>query len=263
MLAVARLLYCLFVISWAMSLSGCAARSSGATLPEQHAISDPFEGLNRATHGVNQIIDQSVFKPAAKIYQRRLPQPLRLTIRNFFQNLGEPTTIVNDLLQGRGGRAVTSGARFAINTTLGLFGLMDLATTLGFPRHQEDYGQTLALWGVPSGPYLVLPVLGPSNVRDLVGKLPALFLTDPLLLITDEPFLGGGRYGLLHAGFRTLHAIDLRAQLLPLDSLIELQVDPYSFLQESYRQKRHSAINDGAGQDNQVPRSVEKALFND
>ena len=128
---------------------------------------------------------------------------------------------------------------------------------------QEDYGQTLALWGVPSGPYLVLPVLGPSNVRDLVGKLPALFLTDPLLLITDEPFLGGGRYGLLHAGFRTLHAIDLRAQLLPLDSLIELQVDPYSFLQESYRQKRHNAINDGAGQDNQVPRSVEKALFDD
>ena len=263
MLAVARLLYCLFVISWAMSLSGCAARSPGATLPEQHAISDPFEALNRATHRFNRIIDQSAFKPAAKIYQRRLPRPLRLSVKNFFQNLGEPTTVINDLLQGRGRQAVNDGARFAINTTLGLFGVMDLATTFGLPHHQEDYGQTLALWGVPSGPYLVLPILGPSNVRDFVGKLPALFLTDALLLITDEPFLGAGRYGLLHASFRTLHAVDLRAQLLALDPLIELQVDPYSLLQVSYRQKRRNAINNGQDQDTRVPRSVEKTLFDD
>ena len=131
------------------------------------------------------------------------------------------------------------------------------------PYHREDYGQTLAVWGIPSGPYLVLPILGPSNARDAVGKLPALFLTDPLLLITDEPYLGAGRYGLLHAGFRTLHAIDLRAQLLVLDPLIELQLDPYLFLRESYRQNRFNAITDNRNEPLQVPSSIEEALFSD
>ena len=180
----------------------------------------------------------------------------------FFRNLAEPTTILNDILQGQGRQAINDGARFAINTTLGVFGLFDIAGPLGLMNHQEDYGQTLARWGVPAGPYLVLPIFGSSNIRDAVGKLPALYLSDPLFLISDEPYLGAGRYGLLHAGFRTLHAIDLRAQFLGTDPLVKIQLDPYIFLREAYHQRRLHAIDDYQATKKLAP-DVEEALFTD
>ena len=185
---------------------------------------------------------------------------LRSGVSNFFRNLAEPTTILNDILQGQGRQAINDGARFAINTTLGVFGLLDVAGPLGLEHHQEDYGQTLARWGVPTGPYLVLPIFGASNFRDAAGKLPALYLSDPLFLVVDEPYLGAGRYGLLHAGFRTLHAIDLRAQLLGTDPLIKIQLDPYSFLRETYRQRRLHAI-DGDLEAIKIDPAVEDELF--
>ena len=259
----ARLFCCLLAALCVMSLFSCATGPATPVVFKQAAENDPLEKTNRAIYGFNQTVDKAVFRPVSEIYRRRFPQPLKLSVGNFFNNLGEPTTILNDILQGNGRQAINDGARFVINTGLGLFGLLDLATPLGLPYHREDYGQTLAVWGIPSGPYLVLPILGPSNARDAVGKLPALFLTDPLLLITDEPYLGAGRYGLLHAGFRTLHAIDLRAQLLVLDPLIELQLDPYLFLRESYRQNRFNAITDNRNEPLQVPSSIEEILFSD
>ena len=259
-----NLRFCYFILALSVSLAtmGCAPKlaGSGATVAP---LNDPLESTNRAMHGFNQAIDQTTFKPIAKIYRKRLPLPVRLSVKNFFRNLGEPTTIVNDILQGKGRQAVNDGGRFAINTTLGLLGLLDLATPLGLPYHTEDYGQTLALWGMPSGPYLVLPILGPSTLRDAFGKLPALFITDPLLLVSDEPYLGGGRYGLLHASFRTLHAIDLRAQLLTLDSLMSLQLDSYSFLRETFRQNRRNQIHDMDEKSNHLSAQEENVLFGD
>ena len=263
MLLTARLFYCLLAILCVTSLFSCATRPAPPAAFRQAAANDPLEKINRAIFSFNQAVDDSAFRPVSEIYRRRLPQSLKLSVSNFFINLGEPTTILNDVLQGKARQAINDGARFVINTTLGLFGLLDLATPLGLPYHREDYGQTLALWGIPSGPYLVLPILGPSNARDAAGKLPALFLTDPLLLITNEPYLGAGRYGLLHAGFRTLHAIDLRAQLLGLDPLIELQLDPYLFLRESYRQNRFNAITDNWNEHLKVSSSIEDILFSD
>ena len=212
---------------------------------------DPLERSNRA-----------VFKPAAEFYKAQLPPTVRAGVTNFFRNLAEPTTVLNDILQGRGRQAINDGARFAINTTLGVFGLFDVAGSLGLVHHQEDYGQTLARWGIPPGPYLVLPVFGSSNVRDVVGKLPTVYLSDPLFLISDEPYLGAGRYGLLNAGFRSLHAIDLRAQLLGADPLVKIQLDPYLFLRETYSQRRLRDINDYQ-RTNEIDPAVEEALFGD
>ena len=240
-------------------LGGCA--TGGQPLSDPRGL-DPLERSNRAVFAFNQRIDRVLFKPAAEIYKAELPLVLRTGVSNFFHNLAEPTTILNDILQGKGRQTINDGARFAINTTLGVFGLFDVAGSLGLVHHQEDYGQTLARWGIPAGPYLVLPVFGFSNVRDAVGKLPGLYLSDPLFLISNEPYLGAGRYGLLHAGFRTLHAIGLRAQLLGADPLIEIQLDPYLFLREAYRQQRLHAINDYQPLEKIDP-AMEEALFGD
>jgi len=240
-------------------LSGCATGGHPLNAAPER---DPLERSNRAVFAFNERIDQVLFKPAAEIYREQLPPAFRAGVSNFFRNLAEPTTVLNDILQGRGRQTINDGARFAINTTLGLFGLFDVAGSLGLAHHHEDYGQTLARWGVPAGPYLVLPLFGPSNVRDVAGKLPALYLSDPLFLISDEPYLGAGRYGLLHAGFRTLHAIDLRAQLLSADSLVKIQLDPYLFLREAYNQRRQHAINNYQTTEKLDP-AMEEALFGD
>ena len=252
------LLLLLFLL---LSLGGCA--NGGQPLGTARGL-DPLERSNRAVFAFNQRIDRVLFKPAAEVYKQQLPPALRVSVSNFFRNLAEPTTVLNDILQGQGRQTISDGARFAINTTLGVFGLFDVAGSLGLAHHQEDFGQTLARWGVPTGPYLVLPVFGSSNVRDVAGKLPALYFSDPLFLISDEPYLGAGRYGLLHAGFRTLHAIDLRAQLLGADPLAKIQLDPYLFLREAYRQRRLHAINDyQATEKEKIDPAVEEALFGD
>ena len=247
------------LVLFLLFVAGCATR--GHPISAARAL-DPLERSNRAVFAFNQRIDRVLFKPAAEFYKAQLPPTLRAGVTNFFRNLAEPTTVLNDILQGQGRQTINDGARFAINTTLGVFGLFDVAGSFGLVHHQEDYGQTLARWGVPAGPYLVLPVFGSSNIRDAVGKLPTLYLTDPLFLISDEPYLGAGRYGLLHAGFRTLHAIDLRAQLLGTDPLIKMQLDPYLFLREAYRQRRLLAINDYQATEKIDP-VVEEALFGD
>ena len=248
------------ILLFPLLLVGCATTHHS---PDSARAVDPLENTNRAVYALNNRIDRVLFKPAAEIYREQLPQPFRVVVSNFFRNLGEPTTILNDILQGKGRQTINDGARFAINTTLGVFGLFDIATPLGLTHHHEDYGQTFARWGIPDGPYLVLPLFGASNLRDTAGKLPALFFSDPLFIISDEPYLGAGRYGLLHAGFRTLHAIDLRAQLLSVDPLIEIQLDPYLFLRETYRQHRLNAINDDRLTGEKIDSAVEEMLFDD
>ncbi|MBO67853.1 MAG: ABC transporter [Acidiferrobacteraceae bacterium] len=242
-----------------LALVGCGGKHAASI--EQNVNVDPLEKTNRAIHGFNNQVDKILFKPTAQIYLVHLPQPLRTAISNFFRNLAEPTTVLNDVLQGKGKQAVNDSARFSINTTLGVFGLFDIASSLGLAHHKEDYGQTLARWGIPDGPYLVLPIFGPSNLRDAVGKLPALMLSDPLLLIGDEPYLGEGRYGLLHAGFRTLHAVDLRAQLLAADPFLEIQLDPYVFVRETYFQKRQLDVQDGSPPNEELDDLTKSLLF--
>ena len=134
------------------------------------AENDPFEGWNRAMFSFNQKADKYVLKPVAEGYQAVTPAPVRKGVSNFFNNLGEPITAANSVLQAKPGKAARSLTRFVFNTTFGLFGIFDVAGAMGIERENEDFGQTLAYWGVGSGPYLVLPVLGSSNLRDLGGR---------------------------------------------------------------------------------------------
>ena len=212
------------------ALGGCA--TSGVTAPSE---SDPFENVNRSILEFNLESDRLLLKPVATAYARWIPRPVRTGVNNFFSNLWEPMTIVNDLLQGKLGHAGRDTARFVINSTLGLFGILDVAREMELPRRREDFGQTLAVWGVPSGPYLVLPFLGPSNLRDTAGLVPQYMYGD-MLLYLDSPEV-------YYAG--TTRLVDTRSLLLGTDDILDLQPDKYLFLREAYRQQRRSQIYDG------------------
>jgi phospholipid-binding lipoprotein MlaA len=197
--------------------------------------SDPLEPFNRAMYTFNDVFDRALLKPLATGYRYVIPSPVRRGVGNFFSNLRAPTTFINDLLQGKPARARQTLDRFLLNSSVGLFGLIDIATPLGKPPHEEDYGQTLAVWGVPSGPYLVLPFLGPSTVRDSIGKIPEFYIADPLW----QP----GNLTVTVARF-SLRLIDLRSRLLGVDRILQMQVDPYLFLRETYLQQRSAQIGD-------------------
>lgn len=193
---------------------------------------DPFEGWNRAMFSFNQKADQYVLKPVAKGYQAVTPAPLRKGVSNFFNNLGEPVTMVNSLFQAKPGKAVRSMTRFIFNTTFGIFGIFDVAGAMGIEREKEDLGQTLAYWGVGSGPYLVLPILGPSNIRDLGGRL----VDRPMNPIAWQDEIGATEL-LIADGVQT------RSSLLGLEP--KTVGDPYLLLRSAYEQKRRYEINDG------------------
>lgn len=235
-----RIFTALFLTGLLVLTGGHAAEAE--TRPADHR--DPLERANRAVLNFNFKVDRFVLKPVAKTYAK-LPRPMRNGVGNFFSNLGQPTTIINDLLQGKWAHAGRDTGRFAINTTLGFFGLMDVATALDLPKRNEDFGQTLAVWGVPAGPYLVVPLLGPSNLRDSVGSIPQYAATDPVYALdTPERGYAGG-----------LRLVDGRARQLGTTDVLELQADPYLFLREGYRQQRTYAIHDGhppAGDDDDL-----------
>ncbi len=218
------------------------AQDGGATtelaaIDGEQRNGDPFERANRAIYRFNDRIDRAVLRPIAVRYERHVPAKVRRGVKNFVWNLREPTTIVNDLLQGKVEQAGRDTLRFLINTTFGLLGVFDVATHLQLTRNYEDFGQTLGKWGVPSGPYLVLPFLGPSNIRDAAGLIPQYMYTDLTSNIDDDAItwtIFGAR------------AIDTRADLLKADRILETQLDPYVFLRESYLQRREADINDGA-----------------
>jgi len=223
----------------------------GTTLAEP--VPDPLQPFNRAMFTFNDVVDRAVFRPLAVGYRAVLPQPVRNGVNNFFNNLRAPTTLLNDILQGKPQRAQETINRFLVNSTIGLLGFVDIATRIGFPKHQEDYGQTLAVWGVPAGPYIVLPLLGPSTLRDAVGKVPEFYIADPLWE-PDDTAVTIARFG--------VRAVDIRSRLLDLDRVIKMQVDPYLFFRETYLQNRQRAILDGVQPDRSgASKDIEQKLL--
>jgi phospholipid-binding lipoprotein MlaA len=197
---------------------------------------DPFEGFNRSMYQFNERVDRAVLKPLAIRYVEHVPPPVRTGVRNFMGNLREPTTIVNGLLQGKVRQAGKDTLRFVINTTFGLLGIIDLASYFQLEQNREDFGQTMGKWGVPPGPYLVLPLLGPSTVRDTVGLIPQYMYTDLTSGIDSD--------SLLWSLFAT-RAVDTRSSLLRADAILAEQIDPYVFVRESYLQRRLVDVWDG------------------
>jgi len=209
-------------------LAGCA--TTGERNPD-----DPFEGANRQVYAFNDGVDRAALKPVAEAYDEYTPKWIRTCVSNFYNNLGYPVTIANQLLQGKLKEAGEDTLRFTLNTTLGIAGLFDPASDAGLPRHNEDLGQTLGKWGVPPGPYLMLPLLGPSHLRDLPSQVFDRFL---------EPFYWY-KYGNERWFSLGTSVVDKRAQLLPLDATLERTYDPYGFIREAYSQRRLYQVYDG------------------
>lgn len=212
-------------------LSGCATAPGKAV-----DARDPWEGMNRSVYSFNDKLDQVALKPLAKAYVNVVPSPVRTGVNNFFGNLGDVWTATNSLLQFKGQAAVETAMRVVINTTFGLGGLLDVATEMRLPKRKEDFGQTLGHWGVPSGPYVVLPVFGPSTLRD-TAALPLDAKGDLVQQVSDvSP----------RNSLTVLHATDTRAGLLQaVDVVKEAALDPYSFVRDAYLQKRRNDIYDG------------------
>ena len=210
--------------------SGCASTGS------IEEYKDPFEKYNRAVYKFNDEVDKAILKPIARGYSKVVPSPVRRSVGNFFRNLLEPTTIINDVLQGKFRQAVSDSIRLLFNTSFGLLGFFDVGTALGMERHQEDFGQTFAVWGVKPGPFIMLPFLGPTNVRDGIGLIPYYLYTDPRLYNPETN---------VNIALIGINVIDSRAQLLTPSKLLELQLDPYAFLRETYNQRRLNLIYDG------------------
>jgi phospholipid-binding lipoprotein MlaA len=214
------------------SLLGGCATSSG---PEN----DPYESFNRKMFDINDTLDRNVALPVAKAYTHVVPEPGRDGVHNFLTNLNAPVTLANDLLQLEPKRAVQTVGRALVNTTIGLGGLIDVATPMGIPAHEEDFGETLALWGVGEGPYLVLPLLGPSNPRDLTGRIVDIGF-DPLT------YAGMREKDLWMGSRQLLTLLDERSRNIDtMDELRRSSVDLYATLRSLYRQHRNAEIHGG------------------
>ncbi|WP_346839057.1 MlaA family lipoprotein [Microbulbifer sp. SAOS-129_SWC] len=205
---------------------------------EEPAERDPWEGFNRAVFRFNDTADRWVLKPVATTYRQVTPIFMQTGVSNFFGNLREVTNTINSVLQGKLGQAGNDAGRFLVNSTVGVVGLFDVAQHMGLEASDgEDFGQTLAVWGMPQGPYLVLPFIGPSSVRDAPGEVVDWY-TDPLTYVDHEPT----RYA-----FKAADLIQIRASLLKTEAL--LQGDRYVLLRDAYLQRRDYLIKDGAVED--------------
>jgi phospholipid-binding lipoprotein MlaA len=227
---------------------GCATPpdpSDRESYAEFKAINDPLEPLNRTVFQFNQALDAMFLRPLADFYRLLLPPRFREGVHNILTNLRSPVILANDLLQGEWGRAGTTTGRFLVNTTMGVGGIADPASDFGLPYHNEDFGQTLAVWGLPEGPFLMLPVLGPSNPRDATGLAVDSAVLDPIGLLNTigaEPdWLSTLSYVRLG-----MTAIDARAQNAEeLDDLQKSSLDFYAAIRSLYRQFRTSEIYQG------------------
>lgn len=195
-------------------------------------INDPFESLNRTSFQINETVDSAILKPIALTYSKS-PTPMKNGITNFFRNLKEVDNTVNQLLQGKPKFAANDLGRFVINTTIGLGGLIDVASNMGLERHDEDFGQTLGVWGIPSGPYIMIPMLGPSSTRDLLSRPISSFLGGTFHMDDNN----------VRISLTALDAIETRERLLDVESL--LSGDKYDFVRDSYSQSREYEIKDG------------------
>jgi len=219
------------IITVAASLGACV------TLPPNSPRSphDPWESWNRGVYKFNDALDRAVAKPVARTYVRVVPQPVRTGVTNIFANLNTPTVLINDALQGKFLAAANDLGRFLLNTTVGVGGVLDPATAAGLDRNDEDFGQTLGHWGVHAGPFIELPILGPSDLRDAPGRLVDTY-TNPRQYIKNDWI----KYGLYLPDF-----IDRRAALLPLDDTLKNTFDPYAFVRDAYLARRAYLVSDG------------------
>ena len=198
---------------------------------------DPLKDLNQNTHNLNQTLDLQVASPVARFYKRITPDFIEIGVTNFTQNVEDLSIGLNNILQGKIKSGFSDLGRFALNSTIGIAGFLDIATDMGLEKHDEDFGQTLAVWGVPDGPYLVLPGLGPSTMRDTLAMIPDAFLT-PLWLIDHDRT----SYSLT-----AIDLIDTRARYLGLESVVI--GDEYLFYRDAYLQSRQFEIKDGEIED--------------
>ncbi len=212
-----------------VSLAGCSSQNLSNV---EH---DPWEGLNRGIYAFNDTTDRVLLKPLARGYKAVVPNAARRSVGNFFNNLVTPRSSLNNFLQGKPGRGFSDLGRFLMNSTFGVGGLFDVATSAGLEATDEDFGQTFAVWGVGDGPYVVLPFLGPRTLRDTVA-MPFDFLADPLYHYDETS---------VKDKLRVLQIVHIRARLLAADALLEESNDPYITLRESYLQNREYEIYDG------------------
>ena len=220
----------IFLVFSLMLLSACASVPGGPT------EGDPFESYNRAMFSFNDGLDTYLLKPIAEGYDAALPNPIKTGVTNFFSNLGDIFVILNDLLQFKFTQALEDTGRFIFNSTFGLYGLIDVATPMGLEKHNEDFGQTLATWGVADGPYIVLPFLGSRTLRDTTDIF-AEIQVNPLYDIEKDETLYGAIF---------LQTVDLRYRLLKASNIAEqAAVDKYSFIRDAYLQHRKNLIYDG------------------
>ena len=240
-------------LAGALVLFGCAAPSAGpgdpATAAAELEFNDPLEEINRSIFGFNQVVDDAVLVPAAKTYRTAVPPPMRASVHDFLQNLNGPVIFANDLLQGQFGLAANTLGRLAINSTIGFGGMFDVASRIGIKHHVNDMGITFATWGIAEGPYLVAPVLGPTNPRDLVGKIADGFI-DPADYVA-------GQHDLFYASLAraVVSGIDVRSR--NIESLADIEksaLDYYATIRSLYRQRRAAQIrHEDSGLPNPTP----------
>jgi phospholipid-binding lipoprotein MlaA len=221
----------LLFVGMGLLLAGCATDPTGAN--------DPYEHTNRAVFDFDQKLDKYVISPSASAYVAVVPKPARTGVHNFLQNLDLPVTFVNDVLQGEVHRAGDTLGRFTINSTLGVAGLFDPASDFNIPYHKEDFGQTLATWGVGEGPYLVLPFFGPDPPRDAAGQVVDIFFDPTTYISLREHFW-------YSAGRRYLVVVDLKSRNFDtLQNIERGSVDYYASVRSLYRQLRNNDIRNG------------------
>lgn len=211
--------------------------ATGCATPRGANPQDPYESFNRSVYRFNDTVDRYALKPVAQGYQRFVPEPVRLIVTSFFGNLDDLYTGANNLLQAKPKAALIDVSRFTVNSTLGFFGFADVASAIGMPKHNEDFGQTLGYWGVASGPFLVIPLLGPSTVRDAPSRGVDMYAS-PQNLITLSSGQGTALWG--------LRLVSGRASLLEAERVIDgAALDTYSLIRDGWLQRRRNAVYDG------------------
>jgi phospholipid-binding lipoprotein MlaA len=218
-----------------------------ASAPGRTTNADPYEGFNRGVYKFNDTLDRAALKPIAKGYRAVTPGFVRAGVGNVLSNLEYPGTFVNQFLQGKWALGFRDTGRFLINTTLGVAGIFDVATPLGLEKNDEDFGQTLAFWGVSSGPFINLPLLGPSTMRDAPARA-FDWLTNPLQY-ADIPWEA-------EWGERVIGIVHTRSELLPLDDTLQRTYDPYAFIRDAWVQQREFNVYDG----NPPPETLEDVM---
>ena len=209
-------------------LSACATTNA---LDER----DPWEGFNRGVYSFNQTMDNVLFNPVGRVYNAITPEIIDTSVSNFFANLGQLSVIANDILQLKFDQTVNDTVRLLLNSTIGLFGFLDISSSAGLHSSDEDFGQTLAHWGIGPGPYLVVPFFGPATVRDATGVAIDRGVFSPIFYLEDD---------MTKAGLLTLNYVDFKSDLLSTSDLIdEASLDEYEFVKNAYFEKRSSQIN--------------------